>query len=75
MFNHFERMQQRIIDFVTSNSKISDARFKELLVNRGEMVTDMGTVLNGEQAVKEGLIDKVGTLSSVLSELYSMIEN
>ena len=70
MFKCFDR-----INFVTANSKISDARFKELLVNRGEMVTDMGTVLNGEQEVKEGLIDKVGTLSSVLSELYSMIEN
>ncbi len=75
MFNHFERMQQRITNFVTANSNISDSRFNELLVNRGEMVTDMGTVLDGEQAVKEGLIDKVGNLSVVLEELYNMIEN
>lgn len=75
MLNHFERMQERITDFVTSNSKISSERFTELMMNTGELVTDVGSVLNGEKAVKEGLIDKLGNLSDVIECLNNMIEN
>lgn len=75
MLNHFERMQERITDFVTSNSKISSDRFTELMMNTGELVTDVGSVLNGEKAVKEGLIDKLGNLSDVIECLNNMIEN
>lgn len=75
MMNHFERMQERITDFVVRNSSISAARFTELMMNTGEMVTDVGSVLNGEKAAKEGLIDELGNLSDVLSCLYDMIEN
>ena len=74
MMNHFERMQERITDFVVKNSKISAKRFSELMMNVGEMVTDVGSVLNGESAVKEGLIDSMGNLDDVLQCLYSMIE-
>lgn len=75
MLNHFQRMQNRITRFVTQNSGISESRFNELLLNTGEMVTDMGTVLDGKMAVKEGLIDSIGTLSDVLDSLYKMIES
>lgn len=75
MLNHFERMQERITDFVTTNSKISSDRFTELMMNTGELVTDVGSVLNGEKAVKEGLIDKLGNLSDVIECLNNMIEN
>ena len=75
MMNHFERMQERITDFVVRNSQVTADRFTELMMNTGEMVTDVGSVLNGEKAVKEGLIDKLGNLSDVLSCLYDMIEN
>jgi len=74
MMNHFERMQERITDFVVRNSDISSERFTELMMNTGEMVTDVGSVLNGENAVKEGLIDNLGSLSDVLEKLYEMIE-
>ena len=74
MMNHFERMQERITDFVVRNSDITAERFTELMMNTGEMVTDVGSVLNGETAVKEGLIDKLGSLGDVLSCLYDMIE-
>lgn len=74
MMNHFARMQGRITDFVVRNSKITDKRFTELMMNTGEMVTDVGSVLSGERAVKEGLIDGIGTLSTVISKLYDIIE-
>ncbi|MBQ3052639.1 MAG: ATP-dependent Clp protease proteolytic subunit [Clostridia bacterium] len=75
MMNHFARMQDRITDFVVENSKITSARFTELMMNTGEMVTDVGSVLSGERAVKEGLIDSIGNLSTVIEALYEMIEN
>ena len=74
MMHHFERMQDRITEFVVRNSKISAEDFTSLMMNTGEMVTDVGSILNGEKAVQSGLIDSVGTLSSVIEELYKLIE-
>jgi len=74
MLNYFDKMQDRIIRFVTDNSKISPERFKDLMLNVGELVTDMGSVLEGESAVKEGLIDSLGGLSDAMACLYEMIE-
>ena len=75
MMNHFARMQARITDFVVKNSKISADRFTELMMNTKEMITDVGSVLSGEKAVKEGLIDEIGSLSSVIDGLYDLIES
>lgn len=75
MMNHFARMQSRITDFVVRNSKISAERFTSLMMNTEEMVTDVGSVLSGERAVEEGLIDEIGSLSSVIEGLYELIEN
>lgn len=72
--SYFDRMQERIVNFVTSNSHISAERFKELMMTTGELITDVGTVLDGEDAVKEGLIDSLGSLSDALESLYEMIE-
>lgn len=74
-FSYFDRMQDRIIKFVVNNSNISTEEFRELLMNTSEMVNDVGTVLDGQMAVKRGLIDKLGSLSDALSELYSLIDN
>ncbi len=74
MMNHFARMQGRITDFVERNSNISAERFTHLMMNTGEMVTDVGSVLSGEMAVKEGLIDQIGTLDKVIEGLYDLIE-
>lgn len=71
-FDNFERMQNRITDFVVSHSKISKQRFNELLQNVGELVTDVGTTLDGNQAIQEGLIDYIGGLSDAMKELKSM---
>ena len=72
--NHFVRMQERITDFVVRNSNITAARFTELMMNTGELVTDVGTTLSGEKAVNEGLIDSIGTIGEVLENLYKIIE-
>ena len=74
MMNHFARMQNRITEFVVRNSKISAEKFTSLMMNTDELVTDVGTVLTGEQATKEGLIDEIGTLSTVIKGLYELIE-
>lgn len=73
--NHFARMQSRITDFVVRNSKITPERFTELMMNTGELVTDVGSVITGDTAVSEGLIDSLGNLGDVLDCLYKMIEN
>lgn len=72
--NYFEKMQERITRFVTSNSKIKPERFKELMMERDELVLDIGTVLEGKTAVKEGLIDHLGSLSDAVNRLYKLIE-
>ena len=75
MLNHFQQMQERITKFVCRNSKISAEVFTKLMMNTGEMVTDVGSVLSGERAVEVGLIDNVGNLSQVICGLYELIEN
>lgn len=71
---YFEQMQERIVGFVAKHSRISAKRFTQLMHNTGELVMDMGTVLNGEQAVQEGLIDALGGLGDALGYLYQEIE-
>ncbi len=71
---YFEKMQERITRFVSANSNIAAERYNELSQKTGELVMDIGTVLDGEQAVSEGLIDEIGSLSSAIKCLYSMID-
>jgi len=71
--SYFDKMQERIVRFVTANSGISADRFRELMMDTGELVLDVGTVLDGESAVKEGLIDELGGLSDALDYLYGLI--
>lgn len=70
----FSRMQERITRFVTENSRMSAERFHELMMEKDELVMDIGTVLEGREAVSEGLIDHLGGLSDALKCLYSLIE-
>ncbi len=73
-FENFIRIQERIIRFITSNSRISDERLRAFMLNTGELTTDVGTVLDGEKAVAEGLIDEVGGLSQALAWLHETIK-
>ena len=72
--SYFYRMQERIVSFVCSNSSIKPERFRELMMSTGELMTDIGTVLEGEEAVKEGLIDSSGGLADAISCLYGLID-
>ena len=72
--SYFERMQERIINFVSKNSRIKPERFRELMMKKDELVMDVGSVLDGETAVNEGLIDSLGGLSDAVQCLYSLIE-
>ncbi len=73
-FSYFDKMQDRITRFVSKNSHISEERFKELMMETGELAMDVGTSLDGESAVSEGLIDELGGLSDALTALYDMVE-
>jgi len=73
-FRYFQRIQEQIVEFVSSNSKIEKARFEQFMMATGEMATDVGTILYGKEAVASGLIDKLGGLNDALSALHRMIE-
>ena len=70
----FEQMQQRITGFVAAHSGMPEKRYTQLMLHTGELVMDMGTVLDGRRAVKEKLIDELGGLSDALAWLYREIE-
>ena len=72
-FAYFSRTQDRIIDFVTRNSHIKREDFTRLMLQTGELTTDVGSVLYGEQAVELGLIDRVGNLRDALDCLHEKI--
>lgn len=71
---YFQKMQERITTFITDNSNMPAERFEELSMQTQELLMDVGSMLNGDQAVKEGLIDSVGNLSDALNCLYDMID-
>lgn len=72
-FYYFERIQERIIQFVTKNSRIDRETFSNLMLKTGELAADVGSVIYGEEAVELGLIDEIGGLSQALTCLHCMI--
>ena len=73
-YHYFGRIQDRIAKFVTKNSGIKEEKFLELMLNTGELAADVGSVIDGEEAVKLGLIDQLGGLSDALAYLHGEIE-
>ena len=73
-FYYFERIQERILQFVTANSHVKREAFTKLMLQTGELAADVGSVIYGEEAVELGLIDRIGGLSDALGCLYEMIE-
>ena len=73
-FYYFERIQERITQFVVANSRIKRDRFTKLMLQTGELAADVGSVIYGEEAVELGLIDEIGGLSDALTCLHKMIE-
>ncbi len=72
-FEYIERMQDRIIDFTSNHSSISEEDFKALMFNTTELTKDIGTMLVGADAVEKGIIDRVGGINSALNCLYDLI--
>lgn len=72
-YEYFNRIQERIVSFVTAHSKVTREKYLELMTNTDELANDIGSVIYGEEAVKYGIIDTVGTLSEALAELKRMI--
>ena len=73
--SYFEKMQDRIIHFITDNSRVIESDLRNLMMNTEELVLDVGTVIEGEDAVRLGLIDELGGLGDAMDCLYKMIED
>ena len=73
-YSYFQRLQDRIVDFVARHSNISGEAFEALMLKKDDMAADVGSVLYGEEAVDRGIIDAVGGLSDGLACLYRQIE-
>lgn len=74
-FEYLDKMQERVIRFVTKNSKVTEDRFKELMFAKGNLTRDIGTNVVGIDAVKYGLIDEVGGIGPAIRKLNEMIES
>ncbi|MCH6266290.1 MULTISPECIES: ClpP family protease [Neobacillus] len=73
-FEYLDKMQERVVSFVTKHSKIPEETFKELMFAKGNLTRDIGTNVIGEEAVKYGLIDEVGGLGHAMKKLNELIE-
>ena len=74
-FTYFTRMQDRIVDFIVRHSNVKEEALTGLMLKTDELVADIGTVIDGREAVELGLIDKVGTLSDALAALKDAVRN
>ena len=72
-YNYFQRLQERIVAFVSGHSHISPEKFQSLMLQQDDMAADVGSVIYGEEAVRLGIIDQVGGLSDGLDCLYRQI--
>ena len=73
-YYYFERMQDRIIRFICDNSKIEEQTFRAMLMKTDQIATDVGSLIEGKEAVESGLIDSLGSLSEALNALHEMID-
>lgn len=73
-YEYLDKMQDRVVNFVTSHSRITSEQFRELMFRTGELARDIGTVLIGKDAVEKGLIDYVGGLDKAVAKLKEVIE-
>lgn len=73
-YYYFERMQDRIVKFIVDHSNVTEAKFREMLMRTDQIATDTGSLIDGEEAVACGIIDRTGGLSDALFELRRMIQ-
>ena len=72
-YNYFKEMQSRIVRFITDHSRISPSKLTELMMRPDEMANDIGSIVDGEEAVRLGLIDELGGLGNAIDALYKLI--
>lgn len=73
-YRNMEKIQDRITNFIASHSHITQSRLEELMLDTTQLVKDVGTMLEGKEAVEEGLIDEVGGMKEALARLYELID-
>lgn len=73
-YDYFKQMQDRILHFIAKHSNAQEDRLEKLMMNTGMLTKDLGTILVGEEAVKEGLIDAVGGINQAFLKLHAMID-
>ena len=74
-YYYFERMQERIVNFICSHSQVSEDVLDSLLMRTDQIATDVGSIIDGEEAVNIGLIDSIGGLNDALESLRMMIRD
>ncbi len=74
-FQYFERMQERVVAFVLSHSRISREKYTEYMMRTSELANDVGSIIDAQEAVDCGLVDSIGNLSDALDYLHSEIKN
>ena len=74
-YEYLDKMQDRVVHFVVANSRISQDRYRELMFRTGELARDVGTILVGRDAVREGLIHEVGGMDRAMASLRDMIRD
>lgn len=73
-YEYFERIQERILNFIVRNSKIEKDNLKNLMLDTKQLAKDVGSILVGSETVEKGIIDEVGGIKEALNKLYSMID-
>lgn len=73
-YEYFKVMQDRIVGFISEHSRIKKERVEELMLRQGILTKDLGTILVGQEAVEEGVIDAVGGIKDAMEKLYGMID-
>ena len=73
-YEYFKLIQDRIVGFVKSHCKVKEDDFERMMLNKGIMTKDLGTILVGEEAVKEGIIDEIGGIDKAMRKLHKLIE-
>ena len=71
-YDYFEKIQDRILNFVSSHSKIEKEELKRLMQNTNQLAKDVGSILIGKEAIEEGIIDEVGGIKEALNKLYQL---
>jgi len=73
-YHYFDKIQERILNFIIAHSKIEKEELKQLMLNTKQLAKDVGSILVGGESVQKGIIDEVGGIKEALAKLYKMVE-